>query len=563
MKRFSACCLIAILLCAFPEALNAQWSNDPTVNTPVCLAIDKQVDLRMMKDGTGGVYVVWKDFRAGISDVYMQRLSASGVPMWALQGLPICTDAADQSTPAITTDMAGGAIITWSDWRSGIERDIYAQRVDSNGNILWAADGVIVTNKTAREHNPKIISDNAGGAIVSWEQQSGGLWDVWAQRISGSGTPVWAAGGVPLCNVTANRINPKIQDDGVGGAVVVWQDERSGEYDVYAQRIDKSGMLQWGTGAKLVCAAAGAQTDPKIDPDSSHGAYIVWIDRRSFSNYDVYAQRVDSNGNAMWPTDGVPVCDAPGSQTAQDIMSNSGTGGLIVAWKDKRSSDYDIYAQKLSDMGVPQWAANGVPVCSAIKDQLNPNIIEDKYAGAIIVWQDSSGGSFDIKAQRLDANGVASWLPGGEKVGTAFSDQISVKNVTDDNGGSIFAFQDKRSGFYDIYAHHLYADGTTIAPNGIAGIGSLTEMQCYPNPFFTDITISFTLNDDDPVMLTGYDVTGRIVEAFTSAKVLQEHGRCTVHIDLKDKPVAPGIYFLKLYNDKGSKTIRVIRQSAN
>ena len=62
----------------------------------------------------------------------------------------------------------------------------------------------------------------------------------------GSVTPAaWAAWpsdpnlNVPLCTAAGDQLSPTIVSDGAGGAIVVWQDSRSGSAnpDVYAQRV--------------------------------------------------------------------------------------------------------------------------------------------------------------------------------------------------------------------------------------------------------------------------------------------------------------------------------------
>jgi hypothetical protein len=48
----------------------------------------------------------------------------------------------------------------------------------------------------------------------------------------------------PICTVSGNQMNPTITSDGSGGAIITWQDYRSGSYsDIYAQRIYKNGTL--------------------------------------------------------------------------------------------------------------------------------------------------------------------------------------------------------------------------------------------------------------------------------------------------------------------------------
>ena len=53
-----------------------------------------------------------------------------------VNGVALCTAANSQYNSTIVTDGSGEAIITWADFRSGSNTDIYAQKVNSNGTIL-------------------------------------------------------------------------------------------------------------------------------------------------------------------------------------------------------------------------------------------------------------------------------------------------------------------------------------------------------------------------------------------------------------------------------------------
>jgi hypothetical protein len=547
-------------LAFFTQHVTAQWNPNSQVNTPVCLASGKQNDARIMEDDNGGAYIAWKDSRNGSvnPDIFIQHVDSAGNMLWTINGIGLCTDTTDQSTPNICTDMNGGAIITWSDRRNNGERDVYAQRINANGTIVWQSNGMPVATKPEREHNEKIVSDGNGGAIVVWEQYDpvNFLWDIWAQRIASNGYPVWAVGGVPLCTVSANRLNPKIQKDKKGGAIITWQDLRNGaDYDIYAQRVNSAGTILWGNAGVAIASSAGAQINPKIDPDSvSGGAYIAWADKRNGLDYDIYCQRVDSNGTSFWQSNGVAVAATVGNQSALDMLSNSQINGAIITWKDARTGNEDIYAQKINSAGITQWASNGVPVAVSPFSQKNPNICSDGSTGAIIAWQDSTVNDWDIKVQKVNANGIVQWVANGVVVSDAIEIQSHPKNVPDGKGGTIITFQDKRTNIYDIYCHKICYDGFNV---GVTEKNVLPDIKVFPNPFRDNLSVSFPALKGENFSVQIFNLMGEIIFQSATEKNTQNSGQ----LDFKLNAELPlGIYFLRISdNKKYSRTIKLVK----
>jgi hypothetical protein len=127
------------------------------------------------------------DLRSGNADIYAQRVNASGAAQWTTDGVALSPATGGQGDPHITSDGAGGAIVTWTDDRSGsYESDIYAQRVNASGAVQWTPDGVALCTATGTQYSPTITSDGAGGAIVAWEDHRCGSL-IYAQRIRASG----------------------------------------------------------------------------------------------------------------------------------------------------------------------------------------------------------------------------------------------------------------------------------------------------------------------------------------------------------------------------------------
>jgi hypothetical protein len=422
-------------------------------------AANYQYSPRVVSDGSGGAIVTWYDYRSGTNwDIYAQRVDAFGVAQWTVQGVALCTAASDQVYPTIVSDGSGGAIVTWYDYRSGTNWDIYARRIDASGVPLWGADGIALCTAAGDQQVPTIVSDGSGGAIVTWWDNRGIAGDIYARRVDASGVAQWTLDGVALCTAGGDQAYSTIVSDGLGGAIVVWRDSRSGSnYDIYARRVDASGMALWTTNGVALCTATNDQYAPTIISDGSGGAIATWYDFRSGSNYDIYARRVDASGVPQWTPDGVALCAAAGSQYFPTIVSD-GLRGAIVTWTDYRTGTADIYSRRVDASGVPQWTGNGVALCIAANDQVSPAIVSDGSGGAIVTWKDQRSGNYDIYSQRVDAFGVPQWTANGVALCAAENHQEDPTVDSDGSGGAIVTWRDFRSGSIHIYAQRVEPD---------------------------------------------------------------------------------------------------------
>ena len=435
-----------------------QWAVNGVV---LVTATADQYDPRVASDGAGGAIVAWYDSRGGDADVYAQRLNALGTVQWATDGVPLCTATSYQVFHVITSDGAGGAIVAWQDSRDG-NNDIYAQRVDASGSVQWVSDGVALSTAAGDQALPRITADGAGGAIIVWTDYGGSSANIYAQRVNASGALQWAPGGVALCTAAGDQSNPEIVSDAAGGAIIAWYDYRDGMGDIYAQRVNASGAVEWVPDGIPICAATERQSNPKITSDGAGGAIVAWNDARGLSDLDIFAQRVNSSGAIQWALDGVPVCTATEDQTLQGLISGA-SGGAILVWQDRRNgNDIDIYVQQVGGSGAAQWLADGVPICTVAFDQFSPRIVSDGSGGAIVAWGDyRSGTDSDIYAQRIDASGAVQWAPGGVVLSMAAADQGIPEITSDGSGGAMAAWEDYRCGMM-IYAQRIRGSGEIV-----------------------------------------------------------------------------------------------------
>lgn len=534
--------LLIFILNLFYLTSNAQWNSDPAINTPVCTYAGDQSNVKMVSDGAGGSILTWVDYRNSNQDVYAQHIDANGHLKWNNDGIAICTAAFDQFDPKIISDGAGGAIITWYDNRIENNWDIYAQHINSNGEVQWAANGVAICIAAGNQSMQQLTTDNAGGAIIVWSdgRNGGPNADIYAQHVNSAGSVQWNANGVAICTASYNQSSPQLISDGSGGAIITWSDFRSDYTDIYAQRITAAGVVSWSHDGVPVCMSVYHQDNPVIVSDANDGAIICWQDNRNnyVSGLDTYAQRINSSGVVQWATNGIAVCNAQYLQSFNQMVAD-GSGGAYITWEDRRSGN-DIYAQRISSAGVPLWTIDGVPVCTSGPVQKSPQLCVNSSGNLIIVWSENY---YDVAAQAVSPAGAVLWTVDGIPVCNEASIQTAPQIIAAGTDSVIIAWQDARNGSYDIYASKLVSGGTL----SINAITASSALLIFPNPAID--FINFQKPDNQLVE--------QIVITDLCGKILMCVNNPSTQINVKALP--KGIYVIRFKTDKGDYINRFIK----
>jgi hypothetical protein len=481
-RRRSLVLLVLLLIPALTFAVSAR-ADWPANGRALCTTPGTVFFPMIAPDGTGGAIVGWGDFRLSTFGTYSARVLRNGflASGWPADGAMLGGSLTTYSLGRGVSDGAGGAYFAWGgDDASSVHR-IILQHVTGAGQRVanWPVDGLVVGDAPPKGL-PRLASDGAGGALVSWID-AGAL--IRLQRVLSDGTrsPGWPASGALVTNVAGTYGVPSVVGDGSGGGIVEWTDNGVGSGDVRAQHIDSGGSLVsgWAANGNVVCGASGLQNARQPLADGAGGAWILWADDRDAgtNGRDIYVQRITGSGALVsgWPVDGIPVCNAVGEQSQPNIVSDD-AGGVYVEWLDKRTAaDGDPYIQHLTADGTPAtgWVANGKAVSTASGgEQLSQDpIAGDGNGGVIVVWSDARDSlttARDVYAQRFDSNGSVhgGWTSNGAVLCAAAGDQTDVHCVSDGSGGAIVAWTDDRSGDpndFDIYAIGIRSDGTTPA----------------------------------------------------------------------------------------------------
>ena len=203
------------------------------------------------------------------------------------------------SEMVLTSD--GGSIVVWQQWP---ESDLWAQKMSKDGEFMWQENGIRVhLSSMYDEEGVQIISDGDGGAIISWQVEDTyyDQHEVRIQRIDKNGQRLWDDIGEDVDDTAFNITEHQLISDGQGGAIVCWQYDSLGtgaDYDIRAQRFDPDGNKLWGASAFAICTTSDDQEGPAMCSDGNGGAIIAWEDDRSGN--DIYGERVSADGQRLW-----------------------------------------------------------------------------------------------------------------------------------------------------------------------------------------------------------------------------------------------------------------------
>lgn len=428
----------------------------------LCDSPNRQFFPVVISDDKGGAVSAWEDGRNGKDlDIYMQRIDANGNIIWQQNGIPICQERYNQRQPNVVLSI-DGFIVFWLDNRSGKGWDVYAQFVDLDGKLRWQKNGVSLCKSLGDQESITAISDGLNGGIVVWEDHRSKKMDIYAQRVNRKGELLWTKDGLALSNPAGDQYNPVLVSDEDGGAFIAWWDITNPDWHVLAQHVDADGALLWDTPLR-VSPQNGSQGEPRIASDGAGGAIIIWQNYENYTSNDVFAQRIDENGRKLWNEKGVPICEAPEAQSHPAIVSD-GSGGAFIVWCDKRDVFSDLYIQHIDKDGKVNWKKDGVELSVAPGIQDVPFILSDSLGNALIFWNDyreDYGDDLmkDIYVQKVDLQGNILWSADGVKICNLKNSQNLPIASSDTSGGAFTVWSDARKDS-NIYFQRILSDSS-------------------------------------------------------------------------------------------------------
>lgn len=392
-----------------------------------------------------------------------------------------------------------------------VERSAYPAVLDPTIGPELATD-TPVNAVSYEDQNVPVVAHSASGYLVVWQDTRGGNQDIYGARILADGTNLDPKGLV-ISQSIANQAAPHVASNGTD-YLVVWSENN----DVFGLRIKAAdGSALDVNGAIPISTATLTQTNPFAAFDGTN--YLVaWRDGRA-GNDDIYARRIGGADGAL--LDGTAAAGGfavTSDTTAQDtpVIGCDGTR-CLVAWQDARNgSSLDVYAARVSIATGSVLDPTGIAVTSATGDQKAPAVASDGTNFAIL-WQDyRNGTTADIYGARVVSSTGAladAASTSGIVISAAGNDQQTPALVRTASQ-YVAVWQDRRGATQDIYGARL---GDDLNPVDVTGVALSTAVFDQTRPrLATDGTTALVVWQDRRTNLNN-DVVGRRVTASTMA----------------------------------------------
>lgn len=549
----------------FGQSTNFQWAKKMGGNS-------NEYGNSMAVDVSGNVYTTgWFndtiDFDPGVDtanlssmgyyDTFISKLDANGNFVWARRiGGALETYAYSIAVDILgnvyttgyfqgTTDFDPGAN-TFNLSSSASSVDVFVSKLDSNGNFVWAKR----MGGTSNDYGNSIAVSASGNVYTT------GWFSGMADFDPGTGTN----------NITS-----------------------AGNFDIFLSKLDAAGNFVWVKQIGGISGDAGTS----ITLDSVENVYTTgWFvgtadfdpgtdttNLTSTGPNDIFISKLDASGNFMMAkqmevnTTATSICiaiDASGNifttgyfKGMVDFDPGTGTNNLTS------SGEYDIFVTKLDASGKFEWAKQVGDIYYDFSNSMSLDAsgnvyITGSFTGVvdfdpgIDIARLISVGLSDIYILKLDANGNFVWAKqmGSNSDDWGYSITLDTSENIYTTGGFTYTVDfDPGAGIMDLTSDSLCDIFVhKMSQNTVAGIRVNTlhnEAEIFPNPATDKLTIQ--LNST---------IRNSSVEIFNAKGALKltalTDQLSTQSIDISE--LSPGIYFLRVTNDRQSLTSRFVKQ---
>jgi hypothetical protein len=493
MQKFILPTLIGLIMAT---AVTAQFTTNPAENTVISDAAGEQAIPKIATCSDGSIYVCWFSSESGNYNVRMQYLDQNGNAQWQPNGILISDQPQESSLTnySMIVDPENHAVVTFQDIRMGTNNPV-AYRVSPSGQMVWGADGILLSNNTNYEPVPMVCATGDGNLIFAWQSLGGPESEVRMQKISADGNVLWGD-GIFLSEAGINYAHPYLLPAEGDNVFLIWHKETgpffSPNRGLYVQQLDENGNFIYPSDVEIYAPVPSSIVHYlDMTTDDNGGVVFTWYGNDVGTHFNSWVQHMASSGSLSFPANGVVVAT---SMTQNHMYPSSAwlpqTQEIITYFseQDLNQNQRGLYAQKFNLQGERLWGESGkvlIPLSSYDYSLPKADGFEDK---AICIFEAFEFGNFmdsEVRAVALNSQGDFVWQENYVTMSSAQSQKLH-RTVSRLNAGQwVAVWGDERGSSRDIYAQNIRLDGS-LGPGALAD----GKLQGFVRDAVTNLSIS-------------------------------------------------------------------------
>jgi hypothetical protein len=325
--------------------------------------------LNLAVDSEDNAIITTVDQRTGVWEVYAWKIAPDGSMLWGDDGVALTTASTSNMSPRLTVLPDNSVVVTCTH----NDNTVFFQRISAAGALLWGT-GILIADNNANLLSPQPIVSGNGDVLIQWVRQTGPVWaadsELYLQKYDYDGNPQWsnpivAAGPVvfPMGNWSQQSVA-----DADSGSFSAWTEMSGNAQSAVVQHISGDGALSWTGSVDLSANSSNFRMSPQLTvADDTQELMAVWREANgSQSQRGVYAQRLDSSGNRLWGANGTAVVGLNSNYDYLDLSVAGFGDDLIAAYIEQSvNMNGDIYAARLDADGNYVWTGGAATVTNS------------------------------------------------------------------------------------------------------------------------------------------------------------------------------------------------------
>ncbi|QQS36392.1 MAG: T9SS type A sorting domain-containing protein [Ignavibacteriales bacterium] len=454
---------VIIFFFVFCTAALGQWANNTSANTQLVVNSNDPINISTLSDGGSGFFILWEDSKiAGTPEIRFLHIDNGGNPGFRADGKSVTISSIKKSEPVGSTGSGNTMVVAWKDYSANSIGQIFVQRVDIKGYLLWGENGLQVSGVNSIASDYAVQCNNEGTSFISYvskASETGSESSIMIQKISADGRLLLPGDGIKVHNSRNRKSFTSIVADDSGGAFIFWTENINNKTLIHSQHIDASNKLTFIKKPLLVTGQNSNVLKYSVYKADGNNVYLLWQLHKGDAN--IKHQLLNISGKLLWKENSLQV-SVSGTNPQAFISGEE----IFLSWTDESNNSKDIFVQKYNFKGEGLWKKPGINVNNLQGDQFGQRITGDENGDIITTWIDRRIDSLygNVYVQKINNDGGFVWDENGIAAGTYTNSLKSYLSILPDRiGGAIIVFKDKREKLNNIYAQKIFSSGTFVS----------------------------------------------------------------------------------------------------